>query len=247
MLTQHLDPDAPMASRAHAFIDESVNWLIHTMSLHEGSGVLDLGCGPGLYAERLARRGITVLGIDVSCRSLAHARDTARRESLPITLRHGDYLHADLGAEHDAAILIYEDYCALSPAQRARLLQRVHDALQPGGRFLFDVTSAARFEQVTDGHRTEANLMDGFWADEPYVGEHDTWTYPELRLVLDHYTIHTQSHTREFWNRMHCLTPDEVSAELQAAEFSAPVIHGDVTGIAYHPSLPTFAALAVRE
>lgn len=119
MLTQHLDPDAPMASRAHAFIDESAHWLIPTLGLAAGSRVLDLGCGPGLYAERLARQGIEVLGIDVSRRALAHARKTARRESLPITLRQGDYLHADLGTEHDAAILIYEDYCALSPAQRA--------------------------------------------------------------------------------------------------------------------------------
>jgi hypothetical protein len=33
------------------------------LGLRAGSRVLEPGCGPGLYAERLARRGIEVLGI----------------------------------------------------------------------------------------------------------------------------------------------------------------------------------------
>ena len=53
----------------------------------------------------------------------------------------------DLGDGYDAALLIYEDYCAMSPAQRALLLARVREALRPGGHVLFDVTSAARCRQ----------------------------------------------------------------------------------------------------
>ncbi|WP_218139175.1 class I SAM-dependent methyltransferase [Propionibacterium cyclohexanicum] len=83
MLIQHLDPIAPLASRAHGFIDQSAEWLIGALALHPGSRVLDLGCGPGLYAHRLARHGIQVLGIDVSQRSLDHARHIATREGLP--------------------------------------------------------------------------------------------------------------------------------------------------------------------
>ena len=247
MLVQHLDPDAPMASRAHAFIDQSVGWLISALGLREGSRVLDLGCGPGLYAERLARHRIQVLGIDVSRRSLAHAQETARRESLPITLRQGDYLHADLGSGHDAAILIYEDYSALSPAQRAALLGRVHDALRPGGRFCFDVTGSARFDQIVESHLEEPNLMDGFWADEPYIGKRETWTYPEKRLAVDHYTIRTETSTREFWNWMHCLSTHQVTTEVQTAGFASPAYYGDVAGSVYEPSLPTFAAVTVRK
>ncbi len=246
MLVQHLDPEAPMASRAHATIDQSVAWLIPTLGLTKRSRVLDLGCGPGLYAERLARRGINVLGIDVSHRALAHAHHTAERENLPVTLSQGDYLHADLGTDHDAALLIYEDYCALSPEQRALLLDRVYAALRPGGKFLFDVASAARFDHVTEQHHTQTNLMDGFWTAEPYTGTHDTWTYPDLRLVLDHYTIHTRTQTREFWNWMHCLTPTQVTTELSTAGFSTPELYGDVTGRDYLPMLPGFATVTER-
>ena len=39
--------------------------------LKPGMKLLDLGCGPGLYAERLVRAGIEVVGVDISENSLA--------------------------------------------------------------------------------------------------------------------------------------------------------------------------------
>lgn len=87
MLQHHLTPDDDLASRTHAFIDASVAWLRERLGLGAGSRVLDLGCGPGLYAHRLARAGVEVLGIDVSRRSLEHARTVAEREGLPARFR----------------------------------------------------------------------------------------------------------------------------------------------------------------
>lgn len=246
MLIQHLDPAAPMASRPHAFIDRSAHWLRTVLDLGPGSRLLDLGCGPGLYAIRLARHGIEVLGVDVSARSLAHAREIAKRGALPVHLVHGSYLEVDLGSAHDAAILIFEDYCALSPAQRALLLTRIHAALRPGGQLVFDVTSAARFADFADAHREEVDLMDGFWAPQPYLGIHETWTYPQERLVLDRYTIKAAGSTRMFWNWTHCLTPEAVTEELMAAGFTVSDIYGDVAGAPYHPDGPTFTVRAHR-
>lgn len=244
MLRAHLDPENPMASRPAAFLDRSAAWLASALDLTEGSRLLDLGCGPGLYAERFARGGVRVLGIDVSRRSLDHARRTAAREALPATFRLGSYLDADLGAGHDAAVLIFEDYCALSPGQRALLLGRVRAALRAGGRFAFDVTAGPRFATVTEAVVTQPDLMDGFWAPRPYLGTHETWTYPELRLFLDRYTITEGAATRQFWNWVQCLTPEEVADELDAAGFGALGLHGDVAGAPFDAEAPAFAVVA---
>jgi SAM-dependent methyltransferase len=247
MLGHHLDPVSPAASRPHEFIDRSAHWLRAVLGLGPGSRVIDLGCGPGLYASRLARHGVQVLGVDVSARSLAHAHATAVRGGLAIRLVHGSYLDVDLGADHDAAILIYEDYCTLSPTQRALLLTRIHAALRPGGQFLFDVTSAARFAEFSDSVRAEDDLMDGFWAPRPYHATHETWTYPAERLVLDRFTIDTAESTRVFWNWTHCLSLEAVADELEAAGLTVADTYGDVAGAPYDPAGHTFAVRAHRQ
>ena len=248
MLDHHLDPDSSLASRSHAFIDDSVAWIANSLNLRAGSRVPDLGSGPGLYAARLGALGIAVTCVDVSARSLAHAAGVADKLNLPIATVHDSYLDPtlDLGDGYDAALLIYEDYCAMSPAQRALLLARVREALRPGGHVLFDVTSDARFDVVAQ-QRTEAeNLMNGFWASEPYTGVHETFTYPDLRLVLDRYTIRSRAGTRVFWNWMQCLKPEEVRKELAAAGFGDVELFGDVAGSTYDADSPTFAVRASR-
>ncbi|SEJ60938.1 class I SAM-dependent methyltransferase [Demequina mangrovi] len=243
MLDLHLDPEAVPASRPHRFIDASAAWIAAEFDIGRGTSVLDLGCGPGLYAERLAAAGATVRGIDVSARSLAHARATAAARGLASTFVHGSYLDAELGTGHDLAIMIYEDYCALSPAQRGLLLRRVRVALRPGGSMLADMTAAPRFATLTEDRVTEPDLMGGFWAPTPYVGTRESWRYDELRLGVDHYVIERDGATREYWNWTQCLTPEEATAEAAAAGLEVEQVLGDVSGAPYDPSAHTFAVV----
>ena len=72
MLSFHLDPDRDLASRNHDFIQESIRWLNERFDLATGKRVLDLGCGPGLYANGLAALGVSVTGVDFSANSIRH-------------------------------------------------------------------------------------------------------------------------------------------------------------------------------
>ena len=60
MLAAHLDPEFEGASRSFAFMDRSVDWICATAPPATHPRLLDLGCGPGLYAERFARAGYAV-------------------------------------------------------------------------------------------------------------------------------------------------------------------------------------------
>src|SRR5207245_68925 len=54
--------------------EQEAGFLAETLDLRPGHAVLDVGCGPGRHAYALARRGLNVVGIDVSARFLELAR-----------------------------------------------------------------------------------------------------------------------------------------------------------------------------
>src|SRR5688572_10904091 len=81
MLEVHLNPEVEAASRKPETIDRSVKWLIETLGLNPGESILDLGCGPGLYASRFAQLGLQVTGVDYSHRSIEHANNYAQEHN----------------------------------------------------------------------------------------------------------------------------------------------------------------------
>ncbi|MEN6622501.1 MAG: hypothetical protein ABFD50_13225 [Smithella sp.] len=55
MLKFHLDEKIDASSRNIAFIDRSIDWIVSHFNIKAGKKIADFGCGPGLYASRLAR------------------------------------------------------------------------------------------------------------------------------------------------------------------------------------------------
>ena len=66
MLKAHLDPNFDGASRKLDFINKSVNWINKIAPPQKYKSLLDMGCGPGIYAEKFATSGYKVTGIDFS-------------------------------------------------------------------------------------------------------------------------------------------------------------------------------------
>ena len=95
MLKAHLDPEIDAASRRHDFIEQSAKWIAQYCKARPGMKLLDLGCGPGLYAERFCKEGFRVTGLDYSRRSIEYAREHAEAETLPIGYHYKNYLEMD--------------------------------------------------------------------------------------------------------------------------------------------------------
>lgn len=230
MLAAHLDVQTDAASRKPETIRATCEWIIRTLDLRPGSAVLDLGCGPGLYAAELARRGMNVTGVDFSENSIAYAVQQARDHHLPISYRCQDYLELDDEQRYDAALLIYGDYCPLSPQQRAQLLKNVQRALKPGGRFVFDVTTPhlRATEGLKNGWYCAAN--GGFWKPGPHLVLEQGFAYPG-DIYLDQYiVVEADGKTSVYRNWFQDFTPQHLRQELEAQGWQVEGMWNDLTG-----------------
>lgn len=219
MLKNHLDQSTDMASRRGTVIDGIVDWLDHKFGL-AGKMVCDLGCGPGLYATRMAERGARVTGVDFSAVSLDRARGDAAARGIDIDYRQADYLVDDLPGGQDLVTLIYGDFCTLSPEKRHLLLSRIKPMLNPGGRLVFDVFTTPQFDVLRETATYGRCPMGDFWSPEDHFGFQNTFLYPEQKIALDRYLIIAPGRRFEIFNWMQYFDPETISTEVALAGLS---------------------------
>jgi SAM-dependent methyltransferase len=244
MLRNHLDGSTDASSRTAAFIERSVRWISDTFRLGPGKQVTDLGCGPGLYTNRLARTGASVLGVDFSARSIEHARREADQAGLAVEYVTENYLAYRTDRRSDLVMMIFCDFCALGPAQRRRLLSNVRAMLKPGGHFLFDVHSLVAFHAKRESAMYAPMLQNGFWSPDPYFGFLTTFKYDAERVTLDRYEIVEENGASVYYNWLQHYDPPTLAAEVAEAGLTQHQVLGDVAGTAYDASHPEFAVIA---
>jgi cyclopropane fatty-acyl-phospholipid synthase-like methyltransferase len=246
MLTFHLNEDVDLSSRKMAFIDKSVDWLVSHLGITTGVSVIDFGCGPGLYTSRLAITGADVTGIDFSARSIEYARDQARTMGLDIKYLNQNYLDFTTDIQFDVVLMIFCDFCALSPTQREIMLGKFHSILKPGGRMVLDVRSLSAFDQRGETSHYEMNLLNGFWSPEPYYGFLNTFKYGEEKVTLDKYTIVGRTTSKNIYNWLQYFSVESLTKEFRKAGLAVAEVYSDVAGKPYDAEANEFAIISTK-
>ncbi|BBO81567.1 hypothetical protein DSCO28_21330 [Desulfosarcina ovata subsp. sediminis] len=233
MLSFHLNEAIDVSSRNAEFINRSVEWIASEFNIGRDFKIADFGCGPGLYAAPLAKRGANVTGIDFSGRSIECAKEIATREKLNISYVKQNYLEFETEDRFDLVLMIMCDFCALSSTQRKKILGKFHRILKPGGSVLLDVYSLAAFEQREEVATYEVNQLNGFWSPNKYYGFLNTFKYDEEKVVLDKYTIFESDRARQVYNWLQHFAPEDLERKFIAAGFSVKGQYSDVAGTPY--------------
>ncbi|MCR6109004.1 class I SAM-dependent methyltransferase [Bacillus sp. A301a_S52] len=246
LLEAHLSSDTDGASRSFAFIDKSINFIQHVAPKKSYQKVLDLGCGPGIYCERLARKGYTVTGIDFSENSIRYAKEQAKKLDFDIEYRYKNYMELNDLNIYDLALLIYCDYGALAPDDRSRLLFNIWKSLKNGGNVLLDVFSQNKCDQFKEGQYWSLNESGGFWSKDPYVAIGRNLKYPD-RVTLEQTTVITDDKTETYYIWHQFFTKELFIKEVTAVGFTVKEIYNDVSGETYNKGSQTMALLLEKQ
>ncbi len=110
--------------------------------------VLDLACGTGSLTIRLAQMGYDVDGADLSPGMIAIARRRAQSAGLDLRFDVQDAATLQMGRTYDLVISLYDSLNYITDEQALQACFRaVHNHLNPGGLFIFDMNTAYAFSE----------------------------------------------------------------------------------------------------
>ena len=124
--------------RVRRYLEAEIQFVLER--LESSDAVLELGCGYGRVATRLAEVAGHVVGIDTSTESLEFARQLEGLNSRCEFLEMDALELAFDDAEFDKVICVQNGICAFGVDQKALLREALRVA-RPGGRLLFSTYS----------------------------------------------------------------------------------------------------------
>lgn len=222
MLAEHLSQQHDAASRRTETVDAQVAWIAEEHLSAEPKRVLDLGCGPGLYAQRLARLGHEVRGIDFSPASIRHAREQASTEGLEIDYVLGDLRETEFGGPYDLVIFLFGEINVFRPEEAATILEAAGRALAPGGRFLLEASPFDAVRGVGEGPARAQPLESGLFSARPHdLLEETFWNEERATAIHRWYVIDRETdEVDRYGDTVQAYRPEEYVALLERAGFS---------------------------
>jgi cyclopropane fatty-acyl-phospholipid synthase-like methyltransferase len=131
------EPASTLGELANRAQERQTAHHVETLGLKAGEHLLDIGCGTGVPAVRVAQRtGGRVTGINVSREQLARATRTAEAEGVSdrVSFRYGNAMDMEFPSGTFDAALSIDVFAHLSDRQRA--FHETARVLRPGGHFL---------------------------------------------------------------------------------------------------------------
>lgn len=125
--------------------EKETELIVKLLGICGGEDVLDLPCGMGRIALRLAARGCRVVGVDFVEAQLDLARAQAAAAGVTIDYRQGDMRLLAADEKYDVAINWFTSFGNFDDATNSDVLVRYATALRPGGKLLLEVLHPERF------------------------------------------------------------------------------------------------------
>lgn len=189
--------------------------------------LLDVACGTGGFSKEFAKRGIEVIGADMSEEMLSVARETAMEEGLDILYLCQKAEELDLYGTVDGAVCCMDSINHITcKIALLKAFKKVSLFLEPQRLFIFDVNTLYKHEKVL-GDNTFVLDENGVYC--VWQNEYDK-KRQETHITLDFFTENEGSYLRsgeDFYERAY--TEADLTALLEKSGFKVEAVLGDQT------------------
>ena len=237
MLDEHLSQEHDAASRRFETIDKHVRWIHDQVLRGEPARILDLGCGPGLYTNRLAKLGHRCAGIDFSPASIAYAKEQAGAAGLECTYTREDIRSADYGAGYGLVMSIFGEFNVFRAAEAEEILKQACRSLAPGGFLLLEPHPFETVVEIGKQPRSWYSAEKGLFSDKPYLYlQENFWDSKSHVAIQRYYIVDAAAGEVAFHSSsMQAYTDEEYLALLAECGFGETMIYPSLGGNAGGP------------
>lgn len=181
MLQNHLAQEHDWASRRLTIVDQHVAWIGDQLPAR--ARVLDLGCGPGFYLQRLAQQGFQCCGVDFSPASIGYARQQAAGAGLDIDYRCQDIRQFAPAAAYDFIMMTFGEFNVFSKADGLALLKNAASWLKPGGQLLLELHTQEEVKRQGESENHWLPHQQGLFSTRPHLVLTESAWDPQQRVA----------------------------------------------------------------
>lgn len=133
--------------KEHSWTEDTkrqVDFLIQTMNLSGKEKILDLACGFGRHSLEFAKRGFTVVGVDITKEYVEDATKQAERENLSAKFYHMDIRDINFEEAFDVVLNMADGAIGYleNEEENLKIFDVIARSLRPGGKHVMDIMSA---------------------------------------------------------------------------------------------------------
>jgi SAM-dependent methyltransferase len=136
--------------------DAETDLIWRLLELQPGMHVLDLACGHGRIANRLAGRGCQVTGLDATPLFLDRARRAAAEHNVVVDYVDGDMRALPWTQRFDRVVNWFTAFGYFDDPGNRQVLTQIAHVLKPGGRVAFDLMNRDRLVREFQPDRVAA-------------------------------------------------------------------------------------------
>ncbi|GAB7023967.1 class I SAM-dependent methyltransferase [Salidesulfovibrio brasiliensis] len=227
MLREHLTQDHDLASRKQETITAQCRWLNDRFRTDESLRILDLCCGPGLYAQNLTAPRDRYTGMDFGPASIDHA--IKHYGSSHHTFKLDDVASAPFGGPYDLILMIYGEFNVFPPETCRAILHRVWRALAPGGTLAVEPHRFDAVKSLGQAPQSWQTAESGLFSQRPHICLTQSHWLESLHVAqtLFHVIDAESGNVEEYRNTMQAWTNEEYRALMEDAGFTSVTLHED--------------------